>query len=94
MNADTQNIIDKGLGGYLDIPLVSPMKSFAAEQKNTTNGVETKYYFMWETTITTAATDIIYITLPNELTLAPTSGKYLACNGMSGITSLTCEANG
>jgi len=40
------------------------------------------------------ATDIIYVKFPIELTLVPTSAgsEYLDCNGITGITSVTCLA--
>jgi hypothetical protein len=47
----------------------------------------------WFSDITTKETDIIYVKIPNELTLMPTSGKYLTCSGITGITSATCEAD-
>jgi hypothetical protein len=51
------HIIDEGLGGEVAIDLVSPLQSFSASGRNTTNGDETTYLLSWFTDILTESED-------------------------------------
>jgi len=87
-------MIDNGKGGYINIDKISAIDTFNAESLNTTNGVSTKYFLSWFTSIETKNSDIIYINFPPEMTMMPTSGDYLTCNGINGIGSATCQVTG
>jgi hypothetical protein len=97
-SADTTCMIDKGIGGYINVDVVSPIVSFNAEAFDTTNGVSTKYYFSWFSDIPTMNGDFIYISMPAELTMKPTSGNALDCKGQNGFgtgpTAVVCQKQG
>jgi hypothetical protein len=71
------------------------MVSFSSEALNTTNGVETKYFFSWFSDIPAKDGDLIYIAIPIEMTMIPSSGNNMVCAPLNGIASLRCtkEAN-
>jgi len=50
---DSLNLIDKGIGGGIDMKDISPIETFSAEGFNTTNGAYTKYIISWYTSILT-----------------------------------------
>jgi len=64
VNADSLWLIDSGSGGYINIPDASPISSFGAEAYNTTNGVDTKYFFSWFTDVPTYNGDFVFIGIP------------------------------
>ena len=47
------HIIDKTTGGAIDINKISPLRTFSAVGKNSTNGAETTYLLSWFTDIQT-----------------------------------------
>ena len=61
------HIIDETKGGAININKVSPLRTFSAVGKNTTNGADTTYLLSWFTDIQTNNDDKIHIVLPPEV---------------------------
>lgn len=99
----SDELMDVGTGGYVDVDKPTPITSFSAEAKNATNGLETTYYLTWSTVLRTLKNDRFYVEFPPETELIPTSSKSgsggsstaqaLACTGLNGFasTGLQCE---
>jgi hypothetical protein len=85
------HIIDRTKGGGTDINRVSPLRTFSAVGKNTTNGADTTYLMSWFTDIQTNAEDKINIVLPPEVRIPHrirslgASEKSFECEGRTGI---------
>lgn len=87
----TDHVIDETVGGAIDINKVSPLRTFSAVGKNTTNGADTTYLLSWFTDIQTNPEDKIHIVLPPEVRIPhrirnlPASASSFDCKGRTGI---------
>lgn len=66
------------------------MASFSAEAQNTTNGVASKYFISFFTSIKVEDNDVLIVNFPAESEVVATSGNTLTCAAVNGASQVTC----
>jgi len=94
--SDTDNLIDKGLGGTRDITQVAALDAFSVEGFDTTNGVAGKYFVTWYSEIEAKAGDVLVLPFPPETDfVSPTNNFKLKCtaviDSLEKLNGVDCE---
>jgi hypothetical protein len=89
---DSNNLIDKGKGGYVNINLLQSIAQFSIQPENYTNSAEAGLIVTWYTSIETANEDRLWIKFPENLIefipATPNDDGELDCSPFEGSTTM------